>query len=266
MATASLPLPGQWGGLFFANQSEGSIDHALIAFGGGLTPIEGGFDRFNAVEVHQADVRIANSVIRNNANGQAASNRSGRGGNAAATIFVRGDQPIIVNNVIENNLGTVIHINANAMQAVVNPDPGRQTGLIDRFAEFDNNMGPLVRGNRLLNNSVNGMEVRAAVLTTESAWDDTDIAHVLRGEIQVLNHHTFSGLHLIGGDSESLVVKLAGPDAGFTANGTLLDIDDRQGGSLYIGGSGDGVILTSLADDTAAAGVDFFGQASWRYG
>ncbi len=52
---------------------------------------------------------------------------------------------------------------------------------------------------------------------------------------------------------------MAGPDAGFTANGTLLDIDDRQGGSLYIGGSGDGVILTSLADDTAAAGVDFFG-------
>ncbi len=211
---SSLPSPGQWGGLFFSNQSEGSIDHALIAYGGGLTPIEGGFDRFNAIEVHQADVRLANSMIRDNASGLSASNRSGRGGNAAATVFVRGEQPVIVNNVFANNLGTVIHINANAMQAVVNPDPGRQTGMIDRFAEFDNNMGPLVRANRLLNNSVNGMEVRAAVLTTEAAWDDIDIAHVLRGEIQVLNHHTFSGLHLISGDTESLVVKLTGPGCG----------------------------------------------------
>ncbi|MEO8268418.1 MAG: hypothetical protein ABI557_01785, partial [Aureliella sp.] len=56
------------------------------------------------------------------------------------------------------------------------------------------------------------------------------------------------------------MVKLAGPNAGFTANGTLLDIDDRIGGSIYIGESGLPVILTSLADDTAIAGVDLFGQ------
>ena len=93
-------------------------------------------------------------------------------------------------------------------------------------------------------------------MTTETAWDDTSIVHILQGEIQVLNHHTFSGLHLISGENESLVVKLAG-DAGFTANGTLLDIDDRVGGSIYIGGGGVPVILTGLSDDSAAAGVVF---------
>lgn len=256
----NLPAPGQWGGLYFSATAHGSLDHVLINYGGGLTPIEGGFDRFNAIEIHQADVRLTNSIIRDNADGSASSGRNGRGTNAPATVFVLGAQPTIVNNVFRGNQGTVIHINANSLQATIHADPGRSTGAISQFVQFADNYGPLIRLNRLQNNSVNGMEVRGAVLTTESVWDDTDIAHVLRGEISVLNHHTFSGLHLISSQSESLVVKLAGPNAGFTANGTLLDIDDRIGGSIYIGTSGLPVVLTSLADDTATAGVDLFGQ------
>ncbi len=254
------PTAGQWGGLFFGATAQGSLDHVLISYAGGLTPIEGGFDQFNALEIHQADVRLTNSVIRDNAAGTSSTNRSGRGSNAAATVFVLGAQPIIVNNLFQDNQGTVIHINANALQAVRHPDTGRTTGGIDPFNEFADNYGPLVRLNRLQNNTFNAMEVRGAVLTTETVWDDTDIAHILRGEISVLNHHTFSGLHLLSSQSESLVVKLAGPNAGFSANGTLLDIDDRIGGSIYIGASGLPVVLTSLADDSAIAGVDFFGQ------
>ena len=34
-----------------------SIDHALITFGGGVTSVAGGFSGFNAVEIHQAEVR-----------------------------------------------------------------------------------------------------------------------------------------------------------------------------------------------------------------
>ncbi len=257
---ATTTAPGQWGGLFFHATLTGSIDHALIAYAGGQTPIEGGFDQFNAIEVHQADVRIAHSVIRDNASGASSTSRSGRGTNAPATVFVRGAQPIIVDNVFRDNLGSVIDINANALQAVRNPDVGRQTGLIDLYEQFADNDGPLVRLNRLQNNTLNAMEIRGGVLTTESTWDDTDIVHLLRDEISVLNHHTFSGLHLVSSDDASLVVKLAGASAGFTANGTPLDIDDRIGGSLYIGGSGRPVILTSLADDTAMAGVDLSGQ------
>ncbi|HUP79475.1 MAG TPA: hypothetical protein VM260_13065, partial [Pirellula sp.] len=197
--------------------------------------------------------------MKDNAAGVSSTSRNGRGTNAAAAVFVRGAQPIIVNNLFQNNAGTVIHINANALQSVRLPDYGRTTGLIDDYDEFADNFGPLIRLNKLQNNTFNGMEVRAAVLTTETVWDDTDMAHILRGEISVLNHHTFSGLHLLSSASESLVVKLAGANAGFTANGTLLDIDDRIGGSIYIGERGLPVVLTSLADDTAIAGVDLFG-------
>ena len=55
--------PGQWGGIFFNAMSTGSLDHVLISFAGGQTPIEGGFDQFAALEIHQADVRLTNSLL-----------------------------------------------------------------------------------------------------------------------------------------------------------------------------------------------------------
>ena len=127
-ADGASPDSGQWGGLFFNATSRGSIDHAVIAYAGGLTPIEGGFDRFNAIEVHQAEVRLTNSTVRDNAAGTSSSNRSGRGDNAATTVFVRGAQPVIVNNVFENNLGSVININANALNAFRNPGSRKTNG------------------------------------------------------------------------------------------------------------------------------------------
>jgi VCBS repeat-containing protein len=257
------PAPGDWGGMIFNATSTASLDHVVLAYAGGLVPIEGGFARFNALEVHQAELRLTNSTIRDHASGQetANPNRNGRGSNAAAVLFVRGAQPIVVNNVFRDNAGSVIHINANAMQEVPKQDPGRSTGWVQAFDEFNDNHGPLVRLNRLDNNSINGMEIRGGVLTTESVWDDTDIAHVLRGEITLLNHHTYSGLRLQSSPDASLVVKLSGANAGFTANGTPLDIDDRIGGSIYIvGAPGRPVIMTSLADDTVTAGFDLRGQ------
>src|SRR5690606_38640115 len=107
---------GDWGGLFFNRLSTGSLDHVLVTYGGGQSTIEGGDGAFfNAIEIHQADVRIANSMLREN-EGIAASDpnaiRHDRGTNEAATIFVRGAQPILVNNIIRDNAGVAININA----------------------------------------------------------------------------------------------------------------------------------------------------------
>jgi hypothetical protein len=254
---ATVPQPGDWGGLIFNAASRGSIDHALIAYGGGRIPIFGTFDQFNAIEIRQADVRIANSQIEYNAPGQSNTSRNGRGATTAATIFVQGAQPIIVNNVIQHNQGPALSINANALQSRVLRDRGRSTGLRNAFGEFDANRGPLVRLNRLQNNSINGMIVRGAELTTETIWDDTDIVHVLFNEILILNHHTFSGLRLQSSPSESLVVKLFGPNAGFTANGTPLDIIDRIGGTIQVVGfPGAPVVFTSLEDHSVGAGLN----------
>jgi len=142
---------GDWGGIVANAGSRVSIDNAYLAFGGGQTPIEGNFDTFNVIEVHQGFLRLANSRVENNADGAAVGNRNARGTNAAAAIFVRGSQPVIVGNDFRANSGATVSINANSMADVKLGDPGRSSGAIARFTGYDDNFGPLVRENRISN-------------------------------------------------------------------------------------------------------------------
>ncbi|MGN6546573.1 MAG: matrixin family metalloprotease, partial [Aureliella sp.] len=259
-------VPGNWSGLVARHLSSMSIDHALIAYAGGLTSVAGGFAGFNAVEIHQAQARIAHSTLEYNDDGLGGdlqTTRGGRGANAAGVIFVDSSQPVITDNIIRNNQAPAISIDADSMKAVSVQDGGRQTGLIDARPGGLGNFGPLVRGNRLGGNDINGMEVRGGTtLTTESVWDDTDIVHVLRSEIVVPNFHHVGGLRLTSHVDESLVVKLFGAAAGFTASGHASDVPDRIGGSVQIEGApGFPVVLTSLRDDTVGAGFDPTGLA-----
>ncbi|MCO6455986.1 MAG: DVUA0089 family protein [Pirellulaceae bacterium] len=269
---------GQWGGIFIAQHSTASIDHAVIAFGGGVTRIEGTFTAFNVLEIHQAETRVANSVFEFNARGfggQGPANRFGRGFNEDATIFVRGAQPIIYSNTFRNNDAPAISINVNALNHHLNPDYGRSTGFIDRVEGYRDNQGPLVLDNRLstqpelilagaLPNAIHGMVVRGETLTTQSVWDDTSIAHVLFDRIYIPDFHTYGGLRLESGPTESLVVKLdsrAGRLAGFEALGIPHEIDDRIGGIIQIIGQPKSpVVLTSIADDTHSAGFQPNGE------
>ncbi len=164
---------------------------------------------------------------------------------------------MIINNIIRNNLATSINVDADSLKSVAVQDSGRQTGDIDRMPGALGNYGPLVRGNRLAGNFTNGMEVRGGTITTETVWDDTDIVHVLQSEISVPNFHHVGGLRLVSQVDESLVVKLQGASAGFTASGRRLDITDRIGGSVQVQGApGFPVVLTSLKDDSVGAGFD----------
>ncbi|HJS06598.1 MAG TPA: NF038122 family metalloprotease, partial [Pirellulales bacterium] len=256
-----LPAPGDWGGLYFGPVSRGSVDHSLITFAGGTTSVEGGFASFNAVEIQQGDVRITNSFLEDNANGTESGRGVGRFNNDEAVIYVRGAQPTIVGNIFRNNdpgnATAAISINVNALNSDLNHDLGRSTGPLGRTGDFVGNFGPLVRNNRLGGNGVNGMVVRGSTLTTQSVWDDTDIVHVVNDEIVVQNHHTFSGLRLQSSAMASLVVKLNGTNAGFTANGVPIDIDDRIGGTVQvIGTPGHPVVMTSAFDSTVGAGLD----------
>jgi len=259
--SATSPAAGDWGGLYFGPTSFGSIDNAVIAFGGGNTKIEGGFATFDAVEIHQAQVRITNTTIENNANGvpansTSAGDRNGRQGNSPTTIYVLGAQPVIVNDIIENNAGAAIDINANSLNSTNIPDWGRSTGAIDRFSQFDNNDGPLVRLNKIGDNALNGMNVRGATLDTASVWDDTDIVHVLTSEIAVGN---VGSIRLQSSSTEALVVKLSSATnqtAGFHATGTPLDLNDRTGGVVQVLGTPQHpVVLTGLDDNSVGAGL-----------
>lgn len=261
---AQMAAPGDWGGIYVGHTSNASLDHAVVAYGGGTTRVEGGFSDFNAIEVHQGDLRLAHSRVENNANGATTStdaDRGGRGTNSEGAIFIRGAQPIIVDNIIVGNSGPAISANVSSLNSNNVDDHGRSRGRSDRYTDGSSNNGPLIAENRLDNNEINGLSVRGGELTTEGWWDDTDIVHVVLDEIRVPDHHAFSGLRLISAFDQSLVVKLSGENAGFTASGTPLDIADRIGGSVQIIGRPDfPVVLTSLSDSTVGAGFTLAGD------
>ncbi|MFO0904160.1 MAG: dockerin type I domain-containing protein [Pirellulales bacterium] len=264
------PRAGDWAGLFIGPYSSASLDNVVIAGAGGVTRVEGTFTAFNPVEIHQSDARITNSTFEYNENGlggQAPAGRFGRGFNEAASIFVRGAQPVILGNTLQHNQGPAISINANAVTSTPLADYGRTTGDIDRTAGFLDNQGPLIRQNRLGDNAINGMVVRGETLTTESVWDDTDIVHVLLDTIYVYDFHTYGGLRLESNPGQSLVIKSQSQDAGgnnpnvpdaagIVVNGRPLEIDDRIGGTLQVLGlPGFPVVMTSITDDSVGAGL-----------
>lgn len=257
-SASSVAAEGNWGGIYVGPAANASIDHAVIAFGGGTTRIEGGFADFNAIETHQGDLRLTNSRLENNGAGNTTSTspaRGGRGSNDDTTIFIRGAQPIIVDNVIVNNSGSAMSTNVSALNSQIITDWGRSTGGLDRATDRVDNQGPLVLANRLDNNDINGLVVRGGDLTTEGVWDDTDIVHVVLDEIRVPNFSTYGGLRLQSSSQQSLVVKLSGNTAGVTATGAQLDNADRIGGSVrLVGQPGFPVIMTSLGDDTVGVG------------
>lgn len=263
---ATTGVMGDWSGIYFAQTSTGSLDHVILSYGGGNSRVDGGLAFFNAIEIHQAKVRIANSLLEQNAQGRGINDpgptRAGHSANAPGTIFVAGAQPVIVNNNIRDNESAAININVNSLNKDLVVDWGRSTGYVDVTPGVGDNQGALIRYNLLTNNGLNGMIVRGGILTTEGVWDDTDIVHILFDEIVIPDLHTYGGLRIESSSNESLVVKLLGDSAGITASGTPLDIEDRVGGTLQvIGQPGYPVVFTSLYDDTVGAGFDENGMS-----
>ncbi len=271
-APAPEDLRGDWGGIYIGVGSAASLDNVVVAGGGGTTRIEGGFASFNAVELHQGTLRIANSRLEFNADGRGATNdtRVGRGDNASGTVFVRASTPVVIDNNFIGGVGPALSFDVNSLSSVEVTDPGRSTGLIDRTDVFGNS-GPFILGNSLTNNGINGLQVRGGQLATAGVWDDVDIVHVVTESIEIPNQFVYGGLRLRSDGRGSLVVKFEnapGETAGIVVGGSLLgagdqfrDIADRIGGSLQIIGHPDfPVVLTTLADDFAGAGFTLDGR------
>lgn len=260
-ASSQVAAVGNWGGIYIGPTSSASLDHAVVAFGGGTTRIEGGFADFSAIELHQGDLRLTHSRLERNAAGNATAtdaDRGGRGTNDNAVVFVRGSQPVIVDNVILDNRGAAMSFNVNSLNNLIVTDPGRSTGALSRASERIDNQGPLIAANRMDDNAVNALVVRGGILTTEGVWDDTDIIHVLQDTVDIPNFHAFGGLRLQSSATQSLVVKLRsenGALAGIRANGELLDNADRIGGTVQLVGTpGNPVLMTSLLDCMVGVG------------
>ncbi len=264
---------GDWAGIYAAPTSNVSFDHVQLSYAGGISLLDGGLARgFLPLELQQATGRITNSRFEFNDQGQDGAGPAGRFGRLAvteSTIMVRGSQPIIVGNTFVDNRGSIIDIDIESMGGNYRRDIGRQTGAIDRISVLDDNYGPMVRFNRYLNDvssglQLSGLEIRAGEITTETTFDDTDIAHLLFDNIEVGNLHSSGGLRLLSRPDESLVVKFIGSGlpnvasfgTGITVTGDLAGIPDRVGGTLHvIGLPGAPVVLTSMNDDGVGAGL-----------
>ncbi len=278
----AVPTRGDWAGIYAGPTANVSLDHSLVAYGGGVSLIEGGQSRgFAALELQQATVRVTNSRFEFNDNGQDGSGPVGRNGRLAitpATIYARYTQPVIVGNEFVDNHGTIIDIDLASFNDSLVVDAGRQTGDIDLVVGLDDNDGPLVRRNTTESvagdvdgeRQLNGMRIRGGELTSGSVWDDTDIAHVLFDSVIVGNQVSGGALTLKSRPDESLVVKFTGrgtPNSatagtGITVSGSTGDIADRIGGTLHVLGlPGAPVVLTSLKDDSVGAGRKIDGTA-----
>ncbi|QEG01009.1 Matrixin [Stieleria maiorica] len=251
-----------WAGIYAGPTSRISLDHARIAYAGGTSTIEGTSSAFNTLQIYQAEARVAHTIFEENASGVGGTDpfRTGRMPNTPAIIFVNGAEPILVDNTFQGTVGNnvpVISVNLNDLNAKIIEDTGRQTGNVDRYSSDGGNHGPLVRGNTLEASGIAGMVVRGGLLATAGVWDDTDIVHVVDGNVTDSNQHTYGGLRLQSRFDESLVVKFMDQDTGLIATGKALDIQTRIGGTLHIIGQPDyPVVLTTLDDDTIGAGFD----------
>ncbi len=278
----ALPQRGDWSGIYASPTSHVSLDHAVVAYGGGVSPIEGGQTRgFAALELQQASARVTNSRFEYNDYAQDGSGPIGRNGRLSvtpATIYARSTQPIIVGNQFVDNHGSIIDIDVASLTDEFIIDSGRQTGSLDAIGGLDENRGPLVRRNTTESvpgdvdgrRQMNGLRVRGGEISTATVLDDTDIAHVLFESIVVGNQVSSGGLTLKSRPDESLVVKMLGrgtPNSatagtGITATGANGDIPDRIGGTVHVLGlPGAPVVLTSLLDDSVGAGRKIDGTA-----
>ncbi|QEG01721.1 Thermophilic serine proteinase precursor [Stieleria maiorica] len=269
------PQRGDWSGIYAGPTANVSLDNAIVAYGGGVSLIEGGQSRgFAALELQQATARVTNTRFEYNDNAQDGSGPVGRNGRLAitpATIYARFTQPVIAGNDFVDNHGAIIDIDLASMTDELIVDSGRQTGAIDLLSGFGDNHGPLIRDNTSDSEpgdvdgsrQLNGLRIRGGEITGGTVFDDTDMAHVLYESVIVGNLVSTAGLTLKSRPDESLVVKFAGrgtPNSatagtGITATGSTADIDDRIGGTVHIIGlPGAPVVLTSLKDDSVGAG------------
>ena len=279
---ATAPQRGDWAGIYAADGANVSLDFTTVAYGGGLSLLEGSSTLAIApLELHGATARVTNSRFEFNESGQGGSGDPALGGldpNLPSVIFVFDSQPIIVGNEFVDNRGSVVSIDNASLTSTSNTDFGRQTGDSDLITGLDDNRGPLIRRNAFDIVPADDPDARqisavnivgGGVLTEALVFDDTDIVHLVSQSLVVGNQSAGGGLRLVSRADESLVVKLRGsgnPNSptdgtGITATGSPSNDPNRIGGSVQIiGRPGAPVVLTSFADDTVGAGRRVNGQ------
>jgi hypothetical protein len=163
-SNSNLPTPGnvpalaRWGSISVQSGATFVMDEATMQYGGGTVNVQNG-------TIGQRDVL----------------DFEGAGGQSlfGVTTGALGTRAYVTNNNFYDNLEAPIGITPNGLLAA---DPLRPL----------TSGNPFFRGNIMLRNNINGLEVldpvgdlNVANLTVDSVWDDTDLTYVLRRTIRL---------------------------------------------------------------------------------
>ncbi len=168
--TPTSAQPGDWGGIAFRD----SVDRAQARFN---YQSEGIFLNY----VAHSDIRwgggnvIVDSVLQ-----------------TINPIFIDGAQPTIVHNTITRSSDSAISANPDSFEEMTFHAPRFQNGA-PAFTSDYNRVGPDFYGNKLVNNSTNGVFIRVITpagnltqkLTVSGRFDDTDIVHVIAQNLEI---------------------------------------------------------------------------------
>ncbi len=201
-----VPSAGNWGGIIFQESLDRDNNRPIY-------DNDGIFMNY----VNHADMRYGGGLVNLNSVSR-----------VVAPIHIIDSRPTVTFNTITRS--------ADASMSAT-PDSFAETPMV--------RIGPEIHGNRLVENTVNGLHVDAATpsggelekLTVDARWNDTDIVHVIPENLEVLGSLTVD---------PAIIAKL---------EGTRID---AEGSTLIAEGlDGNEIVFTSLSDNRYGAGGTF---------
>ena len=162
------PAAGDWGGLLFRRD---------------LDQVAGRLDWENAGVflnyVNQADIRYGGGIVLVNQVPQTVS-----------PIHATNARPTVTFNSITDSADAALSANPDSFEETNFHAPRYQTVP---FTSDYTRVGPVIYGNRIVDNSINGLFVRLTIpagsqleeMTVSGRWDDADVVHVLAENLRI---------------------------------------------------------------------------------
>jgi len=200
-----------WGGIRFQPGTRGEFQSAVVAFGGGSVPYQGGiFVPFNMIEILGCPNPVAGCAplvpAANNPPIQQPTYVNIRNSNihhaSGAAIYVRTGEVNITGNRITDTRDANFGRLDRDVGAAISVDPNTlDTDSYEPGNTYEALVEPAFRGNVIIRNALNALDIRgirtagqiptpdddpgAGTLSVFGRWDDSDLTHVIRRDLNV---------------------------------------------------------------------------------